>query len=466
MRLLSAALAVLACLGARSCFAQSSYMSPDGRNRLPGVTVFCPNGTGVQPCNFGGSSGGGAMSLILGGSPVSSTNRLPVADPALEALISAGAFKVSGSVSIAGVPAVTISGLPPLPAGSNAIGSVSVSDWPATQPVSGAVSITALPPLAAGSNAIGSVAVTNLPATQPISGSVTVSALPSLPAGSNAIGSVSVSNLPATQPVSGTVGISTLPALPAGGNTVGTVNLASGTVGSVTPGGTGGAAAMAVQGIAGGVALPVSGSFYPSVQPVSAASLPLPAGAATAALQSAALAPVAPGTASATQSLLVGCQANTTLPSFTAGQQGAVPCDTSGRLYVVTVPSANNVPGFLQAVSAGGASTFSAVNAAASCMATNVKSSSGMVFAYSFSNTNSSGVWVRLFASGTAPGCGSGTPGKRIYVPAGSTVGLSTDLGWVFAGGIGFDVTSGSGADTDSTTVAAANSVMINIDYK
>jgi hypothetical protein len=32
--------------------------------------------------------------------------------------------------------------------------------------------------------------------------------------------------------------------------------------------------------------------------------------------------------------------------------------------------------------------------------------------------------------------------------------------------GIGFDVTAGSGADSDTTTVAAANSVLVNIDYK
>ncbi len=50
---------------------------------------------------------------------------------------------------------------------------VSVSNFPATQPVSGTVSVG------------------NFPATQPVSGSVSIS------------GSVSVSNFPATQPVSG-----------------------------------------------------------------------------------------------------------------------------------------------------------------------------------------------------------------------------------------------------------------------
>ena len=388
MRIPCTAMAALVCSFTSTAWAQTSFMAPDGKNRFPGVTVFCPNGTGVVPCNFGGGGGAsGTVSINLGGGAVSYTNKFPVFDSALEALISGGALKIGGAVTISGTPAVSV-------------GSVSVSNLPATQAVSGAVSVTALPPL------------------------------------------------------------------PTGTNIVGTVNLAAGAVGSVTAGGTGGSVAMAVQGIAGGTAMPVTGAFWQTTQPVSAASLPLPAGAATAAAQTAVLAPVAPGTATATQSVVVGCLANTTLPSFSAGQQGAVPCDTSGRLYVVTVPSANNVPGYLQAVSAGGASTFSAVNSAVSCMATAVKASSGMVFAYALSNTNGSGVWVRLFASGTAPSCGSGTPAKRIYVPAGATVSLSTDLGWVFAGGIGFDVTSGSGADADATTVATANSVLVNIDYK
>lgn len=114
-------------------------------------------------------------------------------------------------------------------------GSVSVSNFPATQPVSGtgtfAVSAASLPlptgaatsanqtnasqktqivdgsgnVIASTSNALN-VDVTNFPATQAVSGTVAVSAIAgALPAGTNALGSVSVSNFPATQPVSGTV---------------------------------------------------------------------------------------------------------------------------------------------------------------------------------------------------------------------------------------------------------------------
>jgi hypothetical protein len=110
--------------------------------------------------------------------------------------------------------------------------SVAVSNWPATQPVSGTVSVGNLPATqsvsgtVAVSNHPASISVSNLPATQPVSGSVAVSNLPATQAVS---GSVSVGNFPATQPVSGTVGVNNFPAsqavsaaalpLPAGAST-------------------------------------------------------------------------------------------------------------------------------------------------------------------------------------------------------------------------------------------------------
>lgn len=60
-----------------------------------------------------------------------------------------------------------------------------------------------------GSGAASSVTVTNLPSTQPVSGSVAVNNLPSTQPVS---GTVGVNNFPATQPVSGTV--TTNPNLP------------------------------------------------------------------------------------------------------------------------------------------------------------------------------------------------------------------------------------------------------------
>ena len=154
----------------------------------------------------GGGGGGGTSSTV-------SVSNFPATQP------------VSGSVSVSNFPATQpvsgslgVTSLPALPTGSNAIGSVSVSNLPATQPVSAAsLPLPAGAATSANQAALngdgGSLAhVTNFPATQPVSGTVGVSSLPALPTGSNAIGSVSVSNLPATQPVSGSVSVSNLPA--------------------------------------------------------------------------------------------------------------------------------------------------------------------------------------------------------------------------------------------------------------
>jgi len=321
-------MAAFVCLLPSLAAAQSSYVAPDGKNRYPGVTIFCPNGTGVTPCNFSGGGGtGSTVSVTLGGTSVSASNRFPVTDSALDALISGGALTVAGNVSLSGSPSVTLG------------------------------------------------------------------------AGSNAIGAVSVSNLPATQPIS-------------------------------------------------------------------ASALPLPAGAATMAAQIAPQGPVAPGAATATSALVIGCLSNTTLPSFAAGQQGAVPCDSSGRPYVVTVPSATNVPGYLQAVSSGGATAYRAINAAASTMAATVKSGSGLVYGYEACNAGSSAAYLRLFALSGTPVAGTSVPLVAKLLSAGACQGFSSTVGVTFPNGIGLDVTSGSLADSDGTAIASANQVTVEVYYK
>ncbi len=476
----------IACLPRDAAHAQTSFLAPDGHNRFPGVTIFCPSGTGVAPCTFGGGSGGGsgggAVSLTFAGIALSATNRLPVADAALDNLISAGVLNVGGTVAVSSLPAVSLAGTPSvvlagaLPAGSNALGSVIVGNLPATQAVTGTVAVSAWPPLPSGANAIGSVSVSNLPTTQAVSaialplptgaaadasvqavktalgtplqqtgGSVSVTSLPPLPAGANAIGQVSVTNLPTTQAISAT----TLP-LPTGAATDASVQAVKTAMG--TP----------LQQTGGSVSV----TNLPTTQAVSAAAWPLPSGAATASAQGAPLAPVAPGAATATNAVLLGCQASTTLPGFTAGQQGAVPCDTSGRLYVITVPSANNVPGFLQAVTSGGATAFRTINAAASAMASAVKSGSGMVYGYEACNTGTSAAYFRLFALAAPPTVGTSVPQLSKLLAAGTCQTMTTDIGVVFSTGIAMDVTAGSLADADTATVASANQIAVSVYYK
>lgn len=124
-------------------------------------------------------------------------------------------------------------------------------------------------------------AINNFPATQPVSGTVTVTQSTAANLNATVTGSVSVSNFPATQPVSGTV----------------TANAGTGTFA------------------------------------VSAASLPLPTGAATSALQTSTQGTVAAGTA-ATNSTLTGAVFNTSAPTLTNGQQAALQATSTGALIV------------------------------------------------------------------------------------------------------------------------------------
>jgi hypothetical protein len=108
---------------------------------------------------------------------------------------------------------------------------VAVTNWPASQNINGTVSVNgevevkndAGNPLAVS----GTISVGNFPATQPVSGSVSVS---NFPATQPVSGSVSVSNFPATQAVSGTVNVGNFPASVEVSNDVGNPLPVSGTV--------------------------------------------------------------------------------------------------------------------------------------------------------------------------------------------------------------------------------------------
>ena len=143
----------------------------------------------------------------------------------------AGALRVDGSattqpVSIASMPSTPVTG----------------TFWQATQPVSGTVTVGSLPALPAGANAIGSVTVSNFPGTQTVSGTVAATqsgtwsvagqattSAPTYTTGTanplslNLSGGLRVDGSGVTQPVSGTVAVSTLPALPTGANTIGSI---------------------------------------------------------------------------------------------------------------------------------------------------------------------------------------------------------------------------------------------------
>lgn len=80
-------------------------------------------------------------------------------------------------------------------------------------------------------------------------------------------------------------------------------------------------------------------------------------------------------------------------------------------------------------------------------------------------------VYLKIYDTATAPTCGSGTPIKRLLIPAASTAanGAGSNItfgptGVQVVNGIGYCVTAGI-ADND-TTAPAASSYLINIDWK
>ncbi len=108
--------------------------------------------------------------------PVSSANPLPVDVGSLP--LAADASTATKQDAILAALAGLGDAVAAVTAAVQATGAVYVSNFPATQPVSGTVTVA---------NPVSTVAVSNLPATQPVSGTV------------------AVSNLPTTQAVSGTV---------------------------------------------------------------------------------------------------------------------------------------------------------------------------------------------------------------------------------------------------------------------
>lgn len=248
-----------------------------------------------------------------------------------------------------------------LPAGSNAIGSVSVSNFPATQPISGTVTANAGTNLNTSALALDATLTGGTQKTKLIdTGGTNVASV-------SAAGALKVDGSAVTQPVSGTVA-----ATQSGTWTVQPGNTANTTPWLATINQGGNSAAVSAAN-----ALKVDGSAV--TQPISAASLPLPTGAATSANQTTANASlssidtktlaagqatmaasspvviasnqsaiqvvgnVASGATDSGNPVKVGAVYNDgTMPTLVSGQRGDLQTDVNGRLIVSSVP-ANSV---------------------------------------------------------------------------------------------------------------------------
>ena len=152
---------------------------------LPGFAATPTVALSSLPPLASGTNLIGAVNLDIGGAAVGAGNPVPVSGTLA---LGAGSSTI-GSIANS---AFAISGS--LPAGSNAIGSVTVSNFPATQTVAGTVTANA----GTGTFAV-SAATLPLPTGAATDASLTngnqktqVTALPALPAGSNLIGAVNL----------------------------------------------------------------------------------------------------------------------------------------------------------------------------------------------------------------------------------------------------------------------------------
>jgi hypothetical protein len=122
----------------------------------------------------------------------------------------------------------------------------------------------------------------------------------------------------------------------------------------------------------------------------------------------------------------------------------------------------------VQAAANGGASTTGNI-AANNTTAVVVKASAGTLYGVQLAGIGSAPAYLKIY-NATSATCGSGTPVKRLMIPAASTAanGAGSNItfgaaGVAFGTGITYCVTTGIG-DAD-TTAPAASTFLINIDY-
>lgn len=180
---------------------------------------------------------------------------------------------------------------------------------------------------------------------------------------------------------------------------------------------------------------------------------------------------VAAGTA-ASNSLLTGCIYNSTPITLTNGQGAAVQCNASG--YPNVVVTNTNANGRATAANSSPVVPVAAASTAGAIQPNNttavvVKGSAGTLFGIQLGGIGSAPAYVKIY-NATSATCGSGTPVKRLIIPAAATAanGAGSNItfspGLAFSTGITYCVTTGIG-DSD-TTAAAASTFLINFDYE
>lgn len=205
--------------------------------------------------------------------------------------------------------------------------------------------------------------------------------------------------------------------------------------------------------------------------------------------------PAAPGTATATNGILLAGVYNTTLPTFTNTQQGALQADVSGNLRVrmlgvsgtASDGTSNTLAFATPSTTVSTAALFGVagyqfngttwdrvkkpnavgrlVSAAGTTNATSVKASAGDLFEVIGYNAAASVRYLKLYNKASAPTVGSDTPVMTIALKPSDAFKVDLPQPLYFSTGIAYALTTGS-ADADTGALTAADVVGLNIVYQ
>lgn len=121
------------------------------------------------------------------------------------------------------------------------------------------------------------------------------------------------------------------------------------------------------------------------------------------------------------------------------------------------VPNATSATG-------GIATTTRLLSAAASTNATSAKASAGRLYAIQGYNAATTVRYLKLYNKASAPTVGTDTPVKTLALPPGVGFAFDWPVGYSFATGIAFALTTGS-PDADTGALTAADVLGLNLDY-
>jgi hypothetical protein len=111
-----------------------------------------------------------------------------------------------------------------------------------------------------------------------------------------------------------------------------------------------------------------------------------------------------------------------------------------------------------------GGVTIQKLNSAGSTNATSIKTTPGIVYTWTLTDTAAYAVYVHFYNKASAPTVGTDVPAFTIGIPAGVSVNSTNEIGYQFTTGVAIAVTKGYG-DTDAVATLAGDLVGV-IGYK